>query len=162
MTALRAVVPATVAARTDTTETVRRFAAGAPFPVHLVHEPQRGTDAAADTGFRPAARLLVRTDADRLPARAEFARGTERACGRSLPCPDTSPNFAQRHLLPAVLRATALYGPPEDVALLNRAREHSERTARAEHMVVRTGLRRLPWCWDRRRRPTDEREVHVR
>jgi hypothetical protein len=59
-------------------------------------------------------------------------------------------------------------GPPEDVVLLDRAREHSDR---AERMVVHTSLRRLRargalrtllWCWDRRYCPTDAREVHVR
>ncbi|MGD9485408.1 glycosyltransferase [Streptomyces sp. TRM70308] len=204
---------------------VRRFAATAPFPVHVVRERERGTGAAADTGFRYAvahgAELLARTDADCLPARdwiaaarGEFARGTEMACGRSLPRRDELPSLAERRLLPAVVRAAALYGryraehrhpryrapyvlchghnlaitaalylrcggtprtplegPPEDVVLLNRAREHSERVARAEGMVVHTSLRRLRawgarrtllWCWDRRYRPADPREVHVR
>ncbi|MFI5938795.1 glycosyltransferase [Streptomyces uncialis] len=204
---------------------VRRFAATAPFPVRLLHEPQRGTGCAADTGFRYAighgATLLARTDADCLPARDwvaaakdELARGTELACGRSVPRPDESPSFAERVVLPAVVRMTALYGrhrrahrhpryrapymlchghnialtadlylrcggaprtplagPPEDVVLLNRAREHSDRIARAEGMVVRASLRRLRawgprrtllWCWDRRYRPADERKVHVR
>ncbi|MEU5540703.1 glycosyltransferase [Streptomyces sp. NPDC020362] len=213
-------------ASTDTTaDLVRRFAATAPLPVHLVSEDEPGTGAAADTGFRYAigqgAQLLVRTDADCLPggdwiaaARAEFARGTEMACGRSLPRVDENPTFAERYLLPSVTRATALYGryrrahrhpryrapyvlchghnlaitaalylrcggtpriplegPPEDVGLLNRAREHSDRIARAERMVVHTSLRRLRawgarrtllWCWDRRYRPADMTEVHVR
>jgi glycosyltransferase involved in cell wall biosynthesis len=208
-----------------TAAVVRRFAAGAPFPVHLVREEERGTGAAADTGFRYAvahgAALLVRTDADCLPAadwvaaaREEFARGTEMACGLSLPRRDERPSPAERCLLPVVLRATALYGryrtehrhpryrapyvlchghnlaitaalylrcggaprtplegPPEDVVLLNRAREHSDRIARAERMVVHTSLRRLRawgarrtllWCWDRRYRPADPKQVHVR
>ncbi|MFF4576165.1 glycosyltransferase [Streptomyces sp. NPDC001410] len=66
---------------------------------------------------------------------------------------------------------TPLEGPPEDVVLLNRAREHSDRIARAERMVVHTSLRRLRawgarrtllWCWDRRYRPADPKQVHVR
>ncbi|MEU9992952.1 glycosyltransferase family 2 protein [Streptomyces sp. NPDC048045] len=208
-----------------TADLVRRFAATAPLPVHLVREDEPGTGAAADTGFRCAigrgAGLLVRTDADCLPARdwiaaarEEFVRGTEMACGRSLPRRDENPTLAERYLLPPVTRATALYGrrrrehphpryrapyvlchghnlaitaalytrcggtpriplegPPEDVALLNRAREHSDRIARAERMVVHTSLRRLRawgarrtllWCWDRRYRPADVTEVHVR
>ncbi|CAL9354132.1 glycosyltransferase family 2 protein [Streptomyces sp. enrichment culture] len=213
-------------ASTDgTAAAVRRFAADAPFPVHLVHEEQRGTGAAADTGFRYAvahgAELLVRTDADCLPAadwiaaaRRELARGTEMVCGRSVPRRDESPSLAERYLLPAVVRATALYGrcraahrhprfrapyvlchghnialtaalylrcggtprvplegPPEDVVLLNRAREHSDRIARAERMVVYASLRRLRawgarrtllWCWDRRYRPADSEKAHVR
>ncbi|MFI9808611.1 glycosyltransferase family A protein [Streptomyces sp. NPDC052301] len=211
-------------ASTDATAAgVRRFAAGAPFPVHLVHEDRPGTAAAADTGFRygigPGAALLVPTDADCVPAadriaaaRAEFGRGTEPACGRSVPRRDERPALAERYALPAAIRAAALYGryrgehrhlrcraphvlchghnpavtaafhlrcggtpseplegPPEDVAF--RAREHSGRIARAERMVVHTSLRRLrargarrtlPWCWDRRYRPADLNEVHVR
>ncbi|WP_432135250.1 MULTISPECIES: glycosyltransferase family 2 protein [unclassified Streptomyces] len=213
-------------ASTDaTSRVVRRFAVGAPFPVRLVHEEERGTGAAADTGFRYAvahgATTLVRTDADCLPAadwiaaaRREFAQGTEMACGRSLPRRDERPTLAERYLLPAVVRATALYGryraehrhpryrtpyvlchghnlaitaalylrcggtprtplegPPEDVVLLNRAREHSDRIARAERMVVHASLRRLRawgarrtllWSWDRRYRPSDPKQVHIR
>ena len=57
------------------------------------------------------------------------------------------------------------------MALLNRAREHSDRVVRAEKMVVENSLRRLRawgarrtllWDWDRRYRPTDDAEVHVR
>ncbi|MFI1367487.1 glycosyltransferase family A protein [Streptomyces griseochromogenes] len=213
-------------ASTDATaDVVRRFAATAPFPVHLVPEDEPGAGAAADTGFRYAigqgAVLLVRTDADCLPAgdwiaaaRREFARGAEMACGRSVPRRDENPTLAERYLLPSVVRATALYGryrrqhrhpryrapyvlchghnlaitaalyvrsggaprvplegPPEDVALLNRAREHSTRIVRAERMVVQASLRRLRawgarrtllWCWDRRFRPADATKVHVR
>ena len=59
----------------------------------------------------------------------------------------------------------------EDVALLNRARRHSDRIVRAERMVVYSSLRRLRawgarrtllWHWDRRYRPADESGVHVR
>ncbi|MVO88824.1 glycosyltransferase [Streptomyces sp. p1417] len=213
-------------ASTDSTAAVvRRFAAVAPFPVHLVHEEERGTGAAVDTGCRYAvahgAALLVRTDADCLPAadwvdaaRREFASGTEMACGRSLPRGDERPSPAERYVLPAVVRAAALYGrcrtrhrhpryrapyvlchghnlaitaalylrcggtpriplegPAEDVVLLNRARLHSDRVARAERMVVHTSLRRLRawgarrtllWCWDRRYRPADPKQVHIR
>lgn len=59
----------------------------------------------------------------------------------------------------------------EDVALLNRAREHSTRIERAEEMVVGNSLRRLRawgvhrtllWYWDRRYRPVDPASAHVR
>jgi glycosyltransferase involved in cell wall biosynthesis len=59
----------------------------------------------------------------------------------------------------------------EDLALLNRAREHSERVVRAENLVVENSLRRLRawgprrallWYWDRRYRPANAAEVHVR
>ena len=56
----------------------------------------------------------------------------------------------------------------EDVTLLNRARRHTDRIVRAEHLVVAASLRRLRawgprrtllWHWDRRYRPAS---VHVR
>jgi cytochrome P450/GT2 family glycosyltransferase len=59
----------------------------------------------------------------------------------------------------------------EDMALLNRAREHSDRIVRVPAMVVETSLRRLRawgyrrtllWYWDRRYRPVDDAAVHVR
>jgi glycosyltransferase involved in cell wall biosynthesis len=54
-----------------TAEVARRFAASAPFEVHVLVEAQRGVGCAVDTGSRYAiargAHLLVRTDADCLP-----------------------------------------------------------------------------------------------
>jgi glycosyltransferase involved in cell wall biosynthesis len=59
----------------------------------------------------------------------------------------------------------------EDVALLNRAREQSDRVVRSEAMVVENSLRRLRawgarrtllWYWDRRYLPADDATVHVR
>ena len=69
------------------------FAASAPFPVHLIAEPEQGIGYAVDTGFRYAidhgARLLARTDADCIPrpgwvaaARAALDGGAGMACGR--------------------------------------------------------------------------------
>ncbi|MGW7341934.1 glycosyltransferase family 2 protein [Streptomyces sp. NPDC054854] len=213
-------------ASTDgTARIVREFARSAPFPVVLVAEPEPGAGTAADTGFRYAVRagasLLLRTDADCLPARdwtavarAEFGRGAEMLCGRSVPRPDERPGFAEGRLLPALVRLMALYGRfraahrdprylapyvlchghnlgitadlyvrcggtvrepleagSEDVGLLNRAREHSARIVRVERLVVGNSLRRLRswgarrtllWYWDRRYRPADTKEVHVR
>ncbi|MFY1694543.1 MULTISPECIES: glycosyltransferase family A protein [unclassified Solwaraspora] len=75
-----------------TVEVVERFAADAPFPVRLLHEPCKGVGAAVDTGFRYAighgALLLARTDADCLPhpgwvaaARAGLTGGAGLVCG---------------------------------------------------------------------------------
>ena len=59
----------------------------------------------------------------------------------------------------------------EDVTLLNRAREHSDRVVRDESLVVQNSLRRLRawgvrrtllWNWDRRYVPEQESGVHVR
>lgn len=209
----------------ETADVVREFASTAPFRVEVIDEPQPGAGAAADTGFRHAidhgACHLLRTDADCLPApdwtavaKAEFERGVEMVCGRSVPRRDERPTFAEARLLPALIRLLALYGRyrrthrapryrtpyvlchghnlaitadlylrcggalrvplherSEDVALLNRAREHSDRIVRAERLVVHNSLRRLRtwgarrtllWYWDRRYRPADLTEIHVR
>jgi glycosyltransferase involved in cell wall biosynthesis len=81
-------------ASTDgTAALVEAFAARAPFPVHLLIEPEKGVGCAVDTGFRHAiaagAAMLARTDADCLPrpgwvaaARAALAGGAGLACGR--------------------------------------------------------------------------------
>jgi glycosyltransferase involved in cell wall biosynthesis len=76
-----------------TPDVVRRFAAGAPLPVELIVEPEKGVGCAVDSGFRHAiaagATLLARTDADCLPqpgwvrsARAALAGGAGMVCGR--------------------------------------------------------------------------------
>ena len=77
----------------DTSRIVADFAAGAPFAVHLITEPEQGIGYAVDTGFRYAighrAALLARTDADCIPrpdwiaaARAALDGGAGMACGR--------------------------------------------------------------------------------
>lgn len=193
--------------------------------LEVVHESEPGAGTAADTGFRHAiaagAELLLRTDADCLPApdwvataRRHVAAGAEMVCGRSVPRRDEHPTLAERHLLPALVRLSSLYGRyradhrdpryrtpyvlvhghnlaitadlylrcggalrvalderSEDVALLNRAREHSARVVRAEDLVVESSLRRLRawgprrtllWYWDRRYRPDVPAQAHVR
>ena len=75
----------------DTAAIARAFTA--PFPVHVLVEPEKGVGCAVDTGFRHAiaagATMLARTDADCLPrpgwvaaARAALASGQGMACGR--------------------------------------------------------------------------------
>ncbi|MCZ2523592.1 glycosyltransferase [Streptomyces sp. HB2AG] len=77
----------------DTAGIAREFARTAPFPVHVVGEPDKGVGCAVDTGFRYAigrgAVLLARTDADCLPhpgwtaaARAALEAGAAMVCGR--------------------------------------------------------------------------------
>jgi glycosyltransferase involved in cell wall biosynthesis len=77
---------------TDHTAAIAR-AFRAPFPVHVLVEPEKGVGCAVDTGFRHAiaagATLLARTDADCLPrpgwlaaARAGLAGGAGLMCGR--------------------------------------------------------------------------------
>ncbi|WIM98336.1 glycosyltransferase [Actinoplanes oblitus] len=76
-----------------TADTVRAFAGRAPFPVHVLVEPEKGVGCAVDTGFRHAiaagATRIARTDADCLPrpgwvaaARAALAGGAGMVCGR--------------------------------------------------------------------------------
>ncbi|MFD7451105.1 glycosyltransferase family A protein [Kitasatospora sp. NPDC059827] len=79
---------------TDATlATVRAFADHAPFPVHVLVEPEKGVGCAVDTAFRHAiahgATLLARTDADCLPepgwtaaARTALHTGRGLVCGR--------------------------------------------------------------------------------
>jgi glycosyltransferase involved in cell wall biosynthesis len=91
-------------ASTDATvEIVRAWATVHPDqPLRLVHEPEKGTGAAADTGIRVAmatgARLVLRTDADCLPApdwSAHLAdaldNGLDLAIGRTVPRTDLEP-----------------------------------------------------------------------
>lgn len=208
-----------------TAELARDTAAALGLDVHVVRELERGAGCAADTGFRFAiargGELLLRTDADCLPApdwvqvaRRHVASGAEMVCGRSVPRRDEHPSLAERRLLPALVRVSALYGRyrrahrdpryltpyvlchghnlaltadlyqrcggalrvelaerSEDVALLNRARQHSRNIVRAEDLVVQNSLRRLRawgprrtllWYWDRRYRPDVAAEAHVR
>ncbi|MEV6349263.1 glycosyltransferase family 2 protein [Actinoplanes sp. NPDC051851] len=106
-----------------TADVVRAFAAASPAPFRtvVIEEPERGAGTAADTGFRYAiahgARRLARTDADCRPApdwvataRAHLDHGAEMVCGRSVPRRDEHPSFAERHVLPTVVRLAALYG----------------------------------------------------
>lgn len=110
-------------ASTDgTAEVVRRFAAAHPgMPVEVVHEPQRGTGAAADSGMRHAvtagATHLARTDADCLPApdwtariRAAFADGLELVAGRLLPRTDEDLPGWQRGVLVGAVAAASAFG----------------------------------------------------
>ncbi|GIF04360.1 glycosyltransferase family 2 protein [Actinoplanes siamensis] len=74
-----------------TADIVRELAA--PFPVHVLTEPEKGVGCAVDTGFRHAiasgARMIARTDADCLPrpgwvaaARDALGGGAGMVCGR--------------------------------------------------------------------------------
>ncbi|WP_131740261.1 glycosyltransferase family 2 protein [Actinomadura roseirufa] len=102
---------------------VRAFAAAHPgLDVRLVAEPQKGTGAAADTGFRHAiaagATHLARTDADCLPhrgwvaaVRRAFGDGLEMVSGPLRPRTDEFPlRLWERRLLPAVVAGAALFG----------------------------------------------------
>ncbi|MFD0682943.1 glycosyltransferase family 2 protein [Actinomadura fibrosa] len=107
-----------------TVKIVREFAEERrPGPdVRIVHEPEKGTGAAADTGFRHAiaagATHIARTDADCLPHR-DWVAAVKRAFGDGLamvsgplrPRTDEFPlKFWERRLLPAVVETAALFG----------------------------------------------------
>src|SRR5205085_1754824 len=89
---------------------------------HLIHEPHKGTGAAADTGFRFAieagATHVARTDADCLPdpgwitaIRAGFASGAELLAGTIGPRLDEEPlRFGEATLLRLVIAIGAWFG----------------------------------------------------
>ncbi|WP_026401152.1 glycosyltransferase family 2 protein [Actinomadura rifamycini] len=111
-------------AGTDATvKIVEEFAADGPgFGVRIVREDEKGTGAAADTGFRHAiaagATHIARTDADCLPHRGwiaavkrAFGAGLELVSGPLRPRTDEFPlKMWERTLLPAVIDAAALFG----------------------------------------------------
>jgi len=76
-------------ASTDgTAEVIEAFGKRHPrLDIHVVHEPEKGTGAAADTGFRYAiaqgATHIARTDADCLPRR-DWTANIKRAFGRGV------------------------------------------------------------------------------
>jgi len=88
----------------------------------LIQEPQKGTGAAADTGFRFAiesgASHVARTDADCLPdpgwitaIRAGFASGAELLAGKIVPRLDESPlRFGESTLLRLIVAGAAWFG----------------------------------------------------
>jgi hypothetical protein len=88
----------------------------------LIDEPQKGTGAAADTGFRFAiasdATHIARTDADCLPApgwitaiRAGFASGAELIAGKIGPRLDEEPlRFGEATFLDLVVAVGAWFG----------------------------------------------------
>lgn len=111
-------------ASTDATaKIVEEFAAGGPgFGVRIVREEEKGTGAAADTGFRHAvaagATHIARTDADCLPhpgwiasVKRAFGEGLELVSGPLRPRTDEFPLKPwERTLLPAVIEVAALFG----------------------------------------------------
>jgi glycosyltransferase involved in cell wall biosynthesis len=104
-------------------DVVQRVLSMSPiFYWHLIHEPQKGTGAAADTGFRFAieadATHVGRTDADCLPdpgwitaIRAGFASGAELLAGKIGPRLDEGPlRLGETTLLRLVVAGAAWFG----------------------------------------------------
>ncbi len=98
------------------------FAATAPMPTVVIHEAQKGTGAAADTGFRYAiakgARWIARTDADCLPAPDWIAAlkvallrdGLEFVGGRIAPRADERLSASERLVIPALIAIAERFG----------------------------------------------------
>jgi glycosyltransferase involved in cell wall biosynthesis len=108
-----------------TVAAVRAWAAGVDFGVRLVHEPEKGTGAAADTGMRLAiadgATVLLRTDADSLPRPDWAARMVERlgrdadlVAGRVVPRPDEALSLRVQLLLGILTAAAAGISIPKN------------------------------------------------
>ncbi len=105
-----------------TCEIVRDFAAANPFmDIRLIHEPVKGTGAAADTGMRfgasCGARWLARTDADCLAApdwlekiMAAFGEGLELVAGQLVPREDEGTTAAERRLMLLAVEVASFFG----------------------------------------------------
>ncbi len=106
----------------DTVGVIERFAASAPFGVHLLTETRKGTGAAADTAVREAisrgATHVLRCDADTVPrhdwtanARRHFASGDDLLTGPMLPRTDEFRlRLWERTLVPLLVPGAAVFG----------------------------------------------------
>jgi glycosyltransferase involved in cell wall biosynthesis len=106
-----------------TVNVIMRFSARNPtFDLVIVDEPEKGTGAAADTGFRYAidhgATAILRTDADCVPdlswvanARKALAEGLLLVSGRIIARQDDyPPRLWERAFLPSIVYLAALFG----------------------------------------------------
>jgi glycosyltransferase involved in cell wall biosynthesis len=111
----------------------RQASSGTGLGVRLVHEPDKGTGAAADTGMRVAiaagASALLRTDADSLPRPDWAARMTARldrdadlVAGRVIDRPDEGLGLRVRVLLGLLMVASGALSVPK-----NRGRAYRTR-----------------------------------
>jgi len=151
-------------ASTDATaDAVRDFAARAPMPVQLIHEPEKGVGAAVDTGFRHAiahgALLLARTDADCLPrpgwvaaARAALAGGAGMVCGRITARRDEHGPLGRAGfaLVVAVAAAFGRFRPAHRCGYLTPYRMHA-----GNNMAITAALYLAAGGMPRRPSPTD-------
>ncbi|MGW6442840.1 glycosyltransferase family 2 protein [Lentzea sp. NPDC055074] len=106
----------------STVDLVRRFHGENPgLRLEVVHEPQKGTGAAADTGMRHAvargARWLARTDADCLPApdwtariKAALGSGLRLVSGQLLPRKDEGVRAVTRWVLVVAVEVASAFG----------------------------------------------------
>ncbi|MFC9998428.1 glycosyltransferase family 2 protein [Nocardia sp. NPDC127526] len=105
-----------------TVDVVKAFAVAHPeMTIEVVHEEQKGTGAASDTGMRHAiaagARRLARTDADCLPApdwttriHAAFDAGLRLISGQLIPRTDEGVRWRDRTIIRVVLEVASTFG----------------------------------------------------
>lgn len=106
----------------NTAKTVTAVCKAAKLEYQIIHEPQKGTGAAADTGFRYAikhgATHIARTDADCLPAtnwvktvKAGFDEGLQFMGGRlKLRTDDIKPRPLDQLVVPSMIAIGVWYG----------------------------------------------------
>lgn len=104
----------------ETTSILTRLIPSLPYPVHLLHEPERGIGCAVDTGMQYAISngypWLARTDADTLAdprwiasVKRALSTGIELAYGASLIRKDETPTRVER-LYPHAVRVAGIIG----------------------------------------------------
>lgn len=153
-------------ASTDGTSALARdFARWAPFPVHVLHEPDKGVGCAVDTGFRYAIRggatLLARTDADCLPrpgwtaaARAALQQGAGLVCGR-IDARRDEHGALGRAAFRALVRGAALFGRLRPAHRRSRGYLAPYRMHAGNNMAVTAALYEAVGGMPRRPSPTD-------
>lgn len=153
-------------ASTDgTADLARDFARRAPFPVHVLHEPDKGVGCAVDTGFRYAIRggatWLARTDADCLPrpgwtaaARHALRHGAGLACGRIEARRDEHGPVG-RAAFRTLVRLAALFGRMRPAHRRSRGYLAPYRMHAGNNMAVTAALYEAVGGMPRRPSPTD-------
>ncbi|QEU76904.1 glycosyltransferase family 2 protein [Streptomyces nitrosporeus] len=141
------------------------FARRAPFPVHVLSEPEKGVGCAVDTGFRYAighgAALLARTDADCLPrpgwtagARAALEAGADLVCGRVTARRDEHGPLG-RAAFCLLVRAAALFGRIRPAHRRHHGYLTPYRMHAGNNMAVTAALYETVGGMPRRPSPTD-------
>ncbi|MYU23229.1 glycosyltransferase [Streptomyces sp. SID8352] len=141
------------------------FARWAPFPVHVLDEPEKGVGCAVDTGFRYAighgAVWLARTDADCLPrpgwtagARSALRQGAGLVCGRVEARADEHGPLG-RAAFRALVRAAALFGRIRPAHRLRHGYLTPYRMHAGNNMAVTAALYEAVGGMPRRPSPTD-------
>ncbi|MFD7458825.1 MULTISPECIES: glycosyltransferase family A protein [unclassified Streptomyces] len=148
-----------------TAEIAYEFARWAPFPVHVLREPEKGVGCAVDTGFRYAiehgATWLARTDADCLPhpgwtagARDALRHGAGLVCGRIDARRDEHGPLG-RAAFRALVRVAALFGRVRPAHHRRHGYLAPYRMHAGNNMAVTAALYQTVGGMPRRPSPTD-------